>query len=98
VTNPTQPRDPSGQVDVFGADHTNQTNFTLIALQLLEIIDYGSNTNTFGAYKKSSGNFEDIDKKLPLNTQKITQSAFTGLAHRPGGKGEKKPKKHRPFF
>jgi hypothetical protein len=34
-----------------------------------------------------------------LKTQKITQNALTGSAHRPGEKGEKKTKKHqRRFF
>jgi hypothetical protein len=28
-------------------------------------------------------------RKFPLKTQKITQNALTGLAHRPGEKGEK---------
>jgi hypothetical protein len=33
-------------------------------------------------------------RKFPLKTQKITQNALAGPAHRPGEKGEKKQKKN----
>jgi hypothetical protein len=33
-------------------------------------------------------------RKIPLKTQKITQNALTGPAHRLGEKGEKKQKKN----
>jgi hypothetical protein len=66
-------------------------------MQLLEIIDYGP--NTFGTDEKSGGNSENIGEIFRLKTQKITQNALTGSAHRPGEKGEKNKKtKHQLRF
>jgi hypothetical protein len=46
------------------ASHTtySRISFALIAMQLLETIDYGP--NTFGAYEKSGGNSENIDENF----------------------------------
>jgi hypothetical protein len=66
-------------------------------MQLLEIIGYGP--NTFGADERSGGNSERHYRNFPLKTQKFTQNALTGSAHRPGQKGRKKQTKTpRPRF
>jgi hypothetical protein len=42
----------------------SRISFALIAMQLLETIDYGPSTNTFGTYEGSGGNSENIDENL----------------------------------
>ena len=44
------------------ASHTNKKNLTLIAMQLLELIDYGP--NTFGTHKEGGGDSENIDENV----------------------------------